>query len=130
MVQNNHDVSHDQRRQHRRRFIEHRLRLTLLSIERSVSISSGKDHVTEVSAITKSAPRSIKKVQVSNEEDDLAYISQFIRCLFASHQWLEKTNIVLINNDWIVSNIQMFRVPEDVADSNVYVYDNVFSVAI
>ena len=128
MVQNHRHARDDQRRQHRRRFSKHRVRDAFLVVALGISVGARENNAPEAGANRESAPGSFAKSEVSDETHAVALWSGEFYGVFVGAERVETIDVVFVNHDWGVSYFSVLRVSEDVADSGVYVFGDVFRV--
>ena len=128
MVPSDNALGDDQRRQHRRRVIEHRVRDVVLVVTLGISARARENNAPKVSQNGQSAPGGVEESEISHETNAVAFFRGEFRGVLIGAIRVETIDVVLVSHHWGVSYFSVLRVSENVADSSVYVFGDVFRV--
>jgi len=128
VVPSDNALGDDQRRQHRRRVIEHRVRDVVLVVTLGISARARENNAPEARQNGQSAPGGSAKGEIPHETNAVAFFCGQFRGVLIGAIRLETIDVVLVSHHRSVSYFSVLRVSENVADSSVYVFGDVFRV--
>ena len=128
MVPSDNALGDDQRRQHRRRVIKHRVRDVVLVVTLGISARARENNAPEARQNGQSAPGGSTKGEIPHETNAVAFFCGELCGVLIGAIRLETNDVVLVSHHRSVSYFSVLRVSENVADTSVYVFGDVFRV--
>tara|TARA_B100001175_G_scaffold313351_1_gene320818 strand:- start:1006 stop:1587 length:582 start_codon:yes stop_codon:yes gene_type:complete len=128
VVPSDNALGDDQRRQHRRRVIKHRVRDVVLVVTLGISARARENNAPEARQNGQSAPGGSTKGEIPHETNAVAFFCGELCGVLIGAIRLETIDVVLVSHHRSVSYFSVLRVSENVADTSVYVFGDVFRV--
>ena len=122
------DAGDDQRGQHRRGVSERGVRDAVVEFTLGISVGARENHAPETGETGESTSRSAATSEISDETNVVAFFSGELCRVPVSSVRVETIDVVFAHHDRGVSYFSLLRVSENVADSRVYAFSDVFRV--